>query len=244
VPRHLRRRVGESAAAHVARWHCCAAAGMWPSVCFHTFSVLTHRHVHCGPYQTLHLRQTVSFRSFIRFHLNTARRRTAPMGNAPSSSKPAPLDVTAIQPQISFTPVYGGCRICHSFESLRGYYLDETHPWDDIVTSAHTCIYCDAIIRGCRGWLEEDGKCDWTPSTLRLDFTYPSEHGETSTYRWRDSNVVYDWHNQSVFHRLDRLRHATETVSHYCVTMTFLSTTITLVILAAKCESPHDTTGR
>ena len=114
------------------------------------------------------------------------------MEDAPSSSRPAPLDVKDITPTASTIPVFGRCRVCHSFISLRGYWIIEEYTWDAVVASAHTCIFCDAIIQGCRGWLDKDGKYDWTPDILVIDFAYSPEQGQQNGTRWYDPNV-YDF---------------------------------------------------
>jgi len=89
------------------------------------------------------------------------------MDNGPSSSRLAPLDVIGTLPPHPATHVSGWCRIYNS----SNYYsydqnVESEHSWDAVVESAQTCLYCDAIVRGCRGWLDEDGKQDWTPKSL------------------------------------------------------------------------------
>lgn len=116
--------------------------------------------------------------------------------NMPSSSRPAPLDVIGTLPPPHPSLHNGRCLICHSFGYLHVYYVKSEHPWDAVVESAQTCPYCDAIVRGCRGWLDEDGKHDWTPKSLHLRFRddklykqilEPYKGGDVA-YRYDDSD--------------------------------------------------------
>ena len=162
------------------------------------------------------------------------------MEDASSSSKPAPLDVIEIPPTAPSTAVWGECHICHSFERLSGFFLHATYAWTDVVTSAHGCTYCDAIIRGCRGWLDEDRKRDWTPENLLLYFG-DSQNQATSV---NISARPYPDERHSYHRDAWKLGGYSKKWGHYYVEMSFASTTIRLKILAAQCESLRDIPAR
>lgn len=82
------------------------------------------------------------------------------------------IDSPTLEPS---TAANRGCHLCHRFEILDIYYLSSEHSWGDILVSAQPCASCDVVVRGCRSWLDKDGKKDWTPASLILNFRRPHE---------------------------------------------------------------------
>ena len=87
-------------------------------------------------------------------------------------------DVVEDPPQNPATYEIEPCHTCncHFYGDAEKYIYPSVHPWNDFVTSAQTCSYCDVIVRGCRGWLNEDGKQDWIPDSLTLCLEWASEN--------------------------------------------------------------------
>ena len=151
------------------------------------------------------------------------------MEDASLSSQSAPLDVIDDTSLNASSHINGRCLICHSFDYLHDFYLKSEHSWDAVVHSAQTCLYCDAIVRGCRGWLDEDGKQDWTPKRLLLhfrddkgyrQFLKPYMNGEV-VYRYDDAD------KETTYLEMDGRR---------SVEMVFASTSLQIRIFAAGCS--------
>ena len=147
----------------------------------------------------------------------------------PSSSHPAPLDVIGTLPPPHPSLHNGRCLICHSFGYLHVYYVKSEHRWDAVVESAQTCLYCDAIIRGCRGWLDEDGKQDWTPKSLLLQFRDDKLHDQVlEPYMTGEVNYRY---NDSDKETTSLAMHAQRSVE-----MSFASMSLNIRIFAPDCS--------
>jgi hypothetical protein len=135
------------------------------------------------------------------------------MDNSPPSSQPALQD--------SSTKL---CAICNSFEGLPGYALYRNPGWNDIVESARTCVSCDVIVRGCRGWLDEDGKQDCTPINLILRFRYPMPKD------WQIQPCPGNMHINRDYEGVDELYG-----SHYiCVHLTWTSVVLKMFVTKGK----------
>jgi hypothetical protein len=78
------------------------------------------------------------------------------------------------------------CAICGDFLDPENY-SPVPRPWDDFVTSARSCVYCDAIVRGCRGWLDGSGRQDSTPLSLQL---HPISQGRPRAGEQEDDRPV------------------------------------------------------
>lgn len=146
----------------------------------------------------------------------------------PSSSRPAPLDVigTLLPPHPSLHN--GRCLICHSFGYLHVYYVKSEHTWDTVVESAQTCLYCDVIVRGCRGWLDEDGKQDRTPKSLLLHFRDDKEFYQILD-PYMDGHVTYRYDVS------DKEKTRSNMKGLRSVEMIFVSTSLQIRIFAADC---------
>ena len=147
----------------------------------------------------------------------------ATMDIIPSSSA-APPYVRSAPPQRSFTHANGRCLICHSFVCLRGYLTKSRHPWDEIIESARHCVFCDVIVRGCRGWLNANGKEDWIPNSLLLQF----EHVHTS------DKLIEPYSKDMVAHKQGST--SFETHSVYRVYMGFHATVLPMEIFMTERE--------
>jgi hypothetical protein len=91
-------------------------------------------------------------------------------------------------PPISDTSQLLWCAICGDFLDFQNY-RSQPQSWEDFVTSARSCVYCDAIVRGCRGWLDGSGRPDLTPSSLGLD---PVSDTNMTTGELRNDYLVYN----------------------------------------------------
>lgn len=91
-----------------------------------------------------------------------------------SSSQPNSPDEVESSSQDSATDEAEPHCICYGYSRVypRKPSDPSVYPWNDFVVSAHTCSCCDVIVRGCRGWLDEDGKQDWVPDSLTLHLRY------------------------------------------------------------------------
>ena len=94
--------------------------------------------------------------------------------------QPAPHDVIYSPTTPHSTAVKELCLICYEFMISNDSYLSTEHSWGDITESAQACACCDVVVRGCRDWLDKDGKKDWTPASLILNFRRPygANHGD------------------------------------------------------------------
>lgn len=134
------------------------------------------------------------------------------MDSPSSSSQPGPPRTIEASLQDLATEEIKPCYICycHSFDKLGDILHQSEHSWDDFVASAQNCSCCSVIVRGCRGWLDHDGKQDRIPDRLTLFF-------------------------KSMFPGL--LTHFRRVPCFRYIVIVYAKTCIKLEILAKKCQS-------
>jgi len=85
------------------------------------------------------------------------------MDSSSSSSQPSPSGAIEASLQDSATEEIKPCYFCYCYSfkmTPKESFFQSEYSWDDFVTSAQSCSCCSVIVRGCRGWLDQDGKQD------------------------------------------------------------------------------------
>jgi hypothetical protein len=71
------------------------------------------------------------------------------------------------------------CRVCGITSPL---FAPEPISWAELVSSARSCMRCDTLVRGCRGWLNLRGWSETTPNAIRYSSNTMSDIKEITLY--------------------------------------------------------------